>query len=90
MGDRRSVHDSPPAPLRAETSEHRLLFEFDLEARIGLDVVDDLVIPGHEFGDRDAATLGTELPQLIQVERNELLNLENIATPSRRKMLVAE
>ena len=41
-------------------------FEFDLEAWISLDIVDHLVIPGHEFRNRDAAALGAEFPQLIQ------------------------
>jgi len=78
VSDRRSVRDSPTARLRAETPEHRLLFEFDLEARISLDVVDDLVIAGHEFRDRDAAALGAEFPQLIEIEGNELLNLKHV------------
>ena len=55
-----------------------LLLEFDLQTRIGLDVFDDLVIAGHEIGHCDAAAFGVEFPKLIEIERNELLDLENV------------
>jgi hypothetical protein len=56
----------------------QLRSKFDLEAWIRLDVVNDLVIASYKIGDGDAASVGTEFPQLIKVERNELLYLEHV------------
>jgi hypothetical protein len=52
--------------------------EFDLEAWIGLDVVDDLVVAGYKLGDSDPPAFGSELAQLIEIEGDELLNLEDV------------
>ena|SRR5208282_1128556 len=61
-----------------EQSPIGLLFQFNLEAWIRLDVVNDLVIADHKIGDRDATPVSAELAQLIKVERDELLNLEHV------------
>ena len=52
--------------------------KLDFEAWIRLDVVDDLVIASYKIGDGNSASIGTEGPQLIKVERNELLYLEHV------------
>ena len=52
--------------------------KFDLEAWIRLDVVNDLVIASYKIGNGDSASARTEFPQLIKVERNELLYLEHV------------
>ena len=61
-------------PQSADPKRNRSLFEFNLEAWIRFDVVDDFVIAGHKFGDRDPTSVSAEFPQLIKVERNELLD----------------
>jgi hypothetical protein len=55
-----------------------LLFEFNLEAWIRFDVVNDLVVATQKIRDRDPTSVGAELAQLIEIERNELLNLEHL------------
>src|SRR5271170_4797949 len=66
-----------------------LLFEFDLQTRIGLYVVDNLVVASHKIGDRDTTALGAELTQLVEIERNELLNLENV-DPVRQASIIRQ
>ncbi len=54
------------------------MLEFNFEAWVRLDVVNDLVITSHKIGDRDPTSIGAELAQLIEIERNKLLNFEDI------------
>ena len=85
---RRSALGLEGAVGRPLTS-NQLLFELNLEAWIRLDVFIDLVIASHKIGDGDPTSVSAEVPQFIKVERNELLNLENI-NPVRQARVLRE
>jgi hypothetical protein len=67
-----------PSQVERLSFFNRLLLEFDLQARISLYVVDNLVVASHKIGDSDAAAFGTEFPDLVEIERNELLDLKDV------------
>ena len=54
------------------------MLEFNFEAWVRLDVINDLVITSHKIGNHDPTSIGTEIPQLIEIERNKLLNFKDI------------
>lgn len=52
--------------------------EFNFQAGVRLNVVNNIVIAVHQIGHRNPPAVGGELVKFVQVERDKLLNLENV------------
>jgi hypothetical protein len=79
----RAISGAVSAPFTARMMPpllRRLLSspQFDFQARIGLELFDDFVMAAHQVRHRHFADVDVEFPQLIQIERHKLFNLEDI------------
>jgi len=54
--------------------------QFDLQAWIGFNLLDDFVVPGDEICDCDLAAVRRKFPHFIKIERDKLFDLEDVYT----------